>query len=92
MTQHSLNLGHELIIDLFAGGGGASTGVRVERLQDISEEDAKAEGVSPSEMKAVNCADPHYHAFSVLWESINGAGSWAANPWVWVVEFRMVAA
>ena len=53
------------------------TGVRVERLQDINEEDALAEGVE--------------HAFRSLWESINGPGSWDANPWVWVVEFRRVS-
>lgn len=59
--------------------------VRVERLQDISEQDAKAEGAEPAE-----CCHAHYHGFRKLWESINGAGSWEANPWVWVVEFRRV--
>lgn len=59
------------------------TGVRVERLQDISEQDAIAEGVSRRAL------DPWYRtAFIRLWESINGPDSWAANPWVWVIEFR----
>nr|WP_319802623.1 hypothetical protein [Marinobacter sp. EN3] len=61
------------------------TGVRVERLQDISEQDAKAEGVEPAQ-----CCDAHYHGFSKLWQSINGPDSWDANPWVWVVEFKRV--
>lgn len=69
------------------------TRVRVERLQDISAEDAMAEGV-------IECS-PHLHglgpcmewryAFEDLWESINGPGSWDANPWVWVVEFKRIA-
>lgn len=62
------------------------TEVRVERLQDISEADAATEGVS-----AKHTADAHYtarEAYAVLWEQINGPGSWDANPWVWVVEFR----
>lgn len=66
--------------------------VRVERLQDISEDEAKAEGIKPSdkpgfyETPARDYAKPRV-AFQRLWESINGAGSWEANPWVWVVEF-----
>jgi len=62
------------------------TGVRVERLQDISTEDALAEGISRMEC-------PDWHAttdFRALWESINGPGSWEANPWVWVIEFKRV--
>lgn len=62
------------------------TGVRVERLQDISEADARAEGISRADC-------PDWHAttdYRALWESINGPGSWDANPWVWVVEFRRV--
>ncbi|OAH25350.1 hypothetical protein [Serratia marcescens] len=66
------------------------TAVRVERLNDISEEDAKAEGV-----KAGVCPGHehmmHQVAFSELWQSIYGAESWRANPWVWVIEFRRVA-
>lgn len=68
------------------------TGVRVERLQDISEEDAKAEG-TPGGHGSI----PGYgynatpsEQYQSLWEEINGAGSWAANPWVWVVEFGRV--
>ncbi|MDO9596701.1 MAG: hypothetical protein Q7J47_03175 [Azoarcus sp.] len=55
------------------------TAIRVERLQDISHADAMAEGVA---------WDDAVHDYSTLWEQINGRGSWAANPWVWVIEFR----
>jgi hypothetical protein len=71
------------------------TGVRVERLNEISDDDAFAEGVLPnwagprSGFSIKNPA-PSGAAFADLWESINGPGSWAANPWVWVVEFRRV--
>lgn len=60
------------------------TGVRVERLQDISEADAVAEGVF------TDPACPAYDAYRSLWESIHGPGSWDANPWVWVIEFQRV--
>jgi len=69
------------------------TSVRVERLQDISEADAVAEGVDfaghTDEIMHDYSPDER---FSMLWESINGAGSWNENPWVWVVEFRRVEA
>ncbi len=68
------------------------TGVRVERLQDISEADACAEGI----MRASGvCGQtvrpgPRDH-FADLWDRINNdRASWASNPWVWVVEFRRV--
>ena len=62
------------------------TGVRVERLQDISEADAEAEGCQNSlHLHGGRFANEN---FRWLWESINGDGSWDANPWVWVVEFR----
>ena len=58
------------------------TGIRVERLQDISEEDAKAEGVEPYAPD-----DGRYVAgFKELWESIHGTGSWDLNPLVWVAR------
>jgi len=85
------------------------TGVRVEKLQDISEADAEAEGI-----KSVRVAESQYRyvdylrlgkmdekeatvgtaikSYATLWEAINGAGSWDANPWVWVVEFKRVPA
>lgn len=63
------------------------TGVRVERLKEISNEDCWNEGMSDE-------TNPQLKAnrkwFSELWESINGVGSWDSNPWVWVVEFRRV--
>ena len=59
--------------------------VRVERLQDISEADAAAEGVHTDP----DC--PAYDAYQALWEQINGKGSWDANPWVWVIDFRRAA-
>ncbi len=74
------------------------TAVRVERLQEISDADAIAEGIEPG-------TSPGYWklygrdangdmdrspriAYRSLFESINGPGSWDANPWVWVLEFR----
>jgi hypothetical protein len=76
------------------------TGVRVERLQDINEADARAEGITDGgclncgEPEPCNCAAPQpdaRDAFVHLWMSINGPDSWAANPLVWVVEFKPVA-
>lgn len=82
------------------------TGVRVERLQDISEADAIVEGIervggamscSPwknyrigkSGEMSMHCSAPT-RSYMTLWESINGPGSWDANPFVWVVEFKRV--
>ena len=61
------------------------TGVRVERLQDISRGDAMAEGCPFPNM--AQGPDPR-DWYAQLWEQINGHGSWEANPWVWVIEFR----
>ncbi len=67
------------------------TAVHVERLQDISEEQAQAEGVSPVRVKVKKLsALVHRAGFFYLWERINGIGSWDANPWVWVVEFKVI--
>lgn len=69
--------------------------VRVERLHGIRETDAMAEGW---EKRQEVSSDPAVHTdaardwFSDLWSSINGPESWQANPWVWVVEFKEVAA
>lgn len=65
--------------------------VRVERLQDISAEDAIAEGISISITQGFTDINVFRAAYRDLWESINGSGSWAANPWVWVVEFRRMS-
>lgn len=87
------------------------TAVRVERLQDISEADAIAEGIKPITWLATGekgwknytpalegagfnrdaamCTSPR-RSYETLWESINGPDSWAANPWVWVIEFQKV--
>lgn len=74
------------------------TDVRVERLNDCSPDDAKAEGlewVAPTygigDIAETWSADP-VAAYRALWEHINGPGSWDANPWVWVVGFKPVAA
>lgn len=85
------------------------TRVRVERLNDISEADAIAEGIESNAIVsngrrelpvwrdyAQKNFDPFEwfssprDSYRTLWESINGAGSWAVNPWVWVIEFRRV--
>ena len=58
-------------------------GVRIERLQEIGPDDALAEGIGP-----VGRGGDPVLAYRSVWERINGAGSWDANPWVWAVEFR----
>lgn len=66
------------------------TGLRVERLRDISDADCRAEGCHGGHGSIPGYgynATPLEH-YRHIWESINGAGSWDANPWVWVVEFR----
>lgn len=76
------------------------TGIRVERLQDITEADAKAEGVEWTARQgyknyvATDEADVSKYArisFASLWWSINGTDSWDANPWVWVIEFKVIS-
>lgn len=82
------------------------TEIRVERLQEISEGDAEAEGIEPP--RCEKCGYTHLDCFvnmdhyrcgakapgsavglyRNLWESINGVGSWNANPWVWVIIFQ----
>ena len=63
------------------------TGVRVERLQDISEEDAQAEGVDF--LPLAPAALTHRTSYSGLWDKINGKKHpWSSNPWVWCIEFR----
>lgn len=71
--------------------------VRVERLQDISEEDAKSEGVALDNGHnyctvghPTWCHNRAKDCFEEVWRDINGPESWKANPWVWVVEFRRV--
>ena len=64
------------------------TGVRVERLQDISEADAIAEGARNSlHLPGGRFAREN---FEHLWWTIHGDGSWESNPWVWVIEFKRV--
>lgn len=80
-------------------------GVRVERLNDISEEDARAEGVAKMKRDPASshqwlfepvfgCDHPSgtlgnaRECFESGWNKINGPGSWSANPWVWVIEFK----
>lgn len=75
------------------------TEVRVERLQDISEADAIAEGIEPDvqpgdaaplwrNYATGNTTISPIYSYQTLWEQINGPGSWDLNPWVWVVGFR----
>lgn len=69
------------------------TNVRVERLQEITEEDALAEGLRPGDQIAGPNSTPAVtakQAFMWIWQSLNDKRGfpWAINPWVWVVEFR----
>ncbi|ENY6067781.1 TPA: hypothetical protein MXP62_004075 [Klebsiella pneumoniae] len=75
------------------------TDVRVERLNAISEEDARAEGIidggclNCGEPEPCGCANPEpdaTDAFAYLWQSIYGQENWNANPWVWVISFERI--
>ncbi|WP_028236738.1 hypothetical protein [Pseudomonas brassicacearum] len=78
------------------------TAVRVERLQDISDGQAEAEGIDLDQLADAQerydmVADHNMTGrpttvgqFAYLWGSINGAGAWDANPWVWAITFRRV--
>ncbi|NQY31335.1 MAG: hypothetical protein HRT69_17955 [Flavobacteriaceae bacterium] len=79
------------------------TNVRVERLNDISEEDSKKEGVKKSDKYWLNYIDEMYattqfiynlntakESFKTLWSLIGGNDSWKANPFVFVYEFKKV--
>jgi hypothetical protein len=87
------------------------TEVRVQRLQEISEEDCLAEGIESMGGGYRSCeiihtgrykGEPHPHSvvpnrtakisYKELWESINGLGSWATNPWAWAITFKVAAA
>lgn len=68
------------------------TGVRVERLQDISEEDAKAEGAEAYQ-GPVATDRPYRLGFARLWSSIHGdsgPNAWGSDPYVWVLTFKRV--
>lgn len=78
------------------------TRVRVERLQDISEAEAAAEGIFRWDGHGIYfrsgwrysrespCYETAVQAYRALWESINGPGSWDRNPFVWVYDFKRV--
>jgi hypothetical protein len=78
------------------------TDIKIERLKDITEEDAIAEGVlkvndgyknymtKPKLISTLSCFDKAYYSFLSLWESINGYESSELNPWVWVITFKKV--
>jgi len=75
------------------------TNIRVERVQEISEEDARAEGVLGESVECDVAADPpgqiafvtrYRQPYMRLWDSINGVGSWVSDPWVWAITFKAV--
>jgi hypothetical protein len=61
------------------------TAVKVERLQDIDRFDCYAEGIDKRRSEVPN---PRA-AYAALWDTINGKGSWDANPWVWAYTFQV---
>lgn len=74
--------------------------IRVERVQEVSQIDAQAEGIEPvtlhgeSKWKRYDegfCTEYPTISFKTLWYSINGEESWKANPWVWVIQFRALS-
>lgn len=74
------------------------TGVRVEQLKSISEEEARSEGVARLREGFWKHYQPGWtqhqlsarRSFATLWDSIYGSGEWDRNPWVWVIEFKRI--
>ncbi|HAW1718114.1 TPA: hypothetical protein ACIY0Z_004078 [Escherichia coli] len=66
------------------------TDVRVERLHDMSEADAKAEGASPVTYKITPPEAVYRVGFGDIWRGIYGQENWLSNPWVWVIEFKRI--
>ncbi|HBC6836216.1 TPA: hypothetical protein KEZ13_002904 [Escherichia coli] len=66
------------------------TDVRVERLHDMSEADAKAEGAAPATYKITPPEAVYRVGFGDIWRSIYGQDNWLSNPWVWVIEFKRI--
>lgn len=81
------------------------TDIRVERLQDINEEDAKAEGAekvwqdekgnfwfpASESIRTVGEHGDFKTGFNSIWHGINGEESWNQNPWVWVISFKVLS-
>lgn len=78
--------------------------VRIERLHDITQEDAIAEGVEkrPGTDQSTKFDYKHYGyelsydvdakvSFRTLWDKVNGPDSWGANPWVWVISYKILS-
>jgi hypothetical protein len=72
------------------------TEVRIERLQEITEEDAKAEGAHAVGLddqgifRGDEGSGPYRAGFGAEWRHINGAESWDASPWIWAISFRRI--
>ncbi|EMO6491806.1 hypothetical protein JGT16_21645 [Enterobacter hormaechei] len=74
------------------------SGVRVEQLKSISEEEARSEGVARLREGFWKHYQPGWTqhqlsargSFATLWNSIYGSGEWDRNPWVWVIEFKRI--
>ncbi|MFL7227004.1 hypothetical protein IXX74_21095 [Escherichia coli] len=66
------------------------TDVRVERLHDMSEADAKAEGATPATYKITPPEAVYRVGFGDIWRSIYGQDNWLSNPLVWVIEFKRI--
>lgn len=104
-TAHNIKWRPSLFMPRFASRINLQiTGVRVERLNDISEADAIAEGIKGEYFPSIGTGTMFYKdylngkfglipsaSYRTLWESINGVGSWELNPWVWVIEFKKCA-
>ncbi|KNE27356.1 MULTISPECIES: ASCH domain-containing protein [Achromobacter] len=85
-------IGESIILTDEAGNGFATAlivGVRIQRLQSLTEADARAEGTEAMyQSSALLPGVPLQTAFALMWCERYGSHAWAANPWVWVVEFR----
>lgn len=66
------------------------TQVRCHRLQDITEADAKAEGISLGTLDRACFHRMYAMAYARLWDSINGPGSWDRNPWVFAYTLERI--